>query len=121
MKHSIILAAAVCLMSTAAFAEPPGGGGIGGGTRSGVRVELPRVEVDVRGGRDEGRDRVRDHDRDRDRGDHRGHRRHGGGFGGIYLDLPYIGNNECRWLKRRARATGSRYWWQRYYDCVEGY
>ena len=26
-----------------------------------------------------------------------------------------------RWLRYRALDTGSRYWWSRYYDCVNGY
>lgn len=25
----------------------------------------------------------------------------------------------CAWLKRRAIHTGSRYWWNRYHDCVD--
>ena len=24
---------------------------------------------------------------------------------------------KCRWLKRKARRTGRRYWWNRYYRC----
>jgi hypothetical protein len=27
----------------------------------------------------------------------------------------------CSWLRYRALETGSRYWWSRYYDCVNGY
>jgi len=29
----------------------------------------------------------------------------------------YYASDECAWLKRRAIATGSRYWWNRYYEC----
>ena len=27
--------------------------------------------------------------------------------------------DDCRWLRRRAQATGSRYWWDRYYACID--
>ena len=27
----------------------------------------------------------------------------------------------CEWLRRRAAYTGSGYWWDRYYACVNGY
>jgi hypothetical protein len=27
----------------------------------------------------------------------------------------------CYWLKRRAINSGSGYWWNRYYSCVNGY
>jgi hypothetical protein len=33
----------------------------------------------------------------------------------------YYYSDGCYWLKRRALATGSGYWWDRYYACVEGY
>jgi len=33
----------------------------------------------------------------------------------------YSGYGNCRWLRYRALETGSRYWWSRYYDCVNGY
>lgn len=38
-------------------------------------------------------------------------------YGGAY----YYGYGSCRWLRYRALETGSRYWWARYYDCVNGY
>jgi hypothetical protein len=39
-------------------------------------------------------------------------------YGGYYYS--YYG--DCDWLRRRALATGSPYWWDRYYTCVyEGY
>ena len=25
----------------------------------------------------------------------------------------------CGWIRRRAQATGGRYWWARYEDCIE--
>lgn len=38
---------------------------------------------------------------------------------------PYFGygsySGGCGWLYRRAVATGSRYWWNRYYECVGYY
>jgi hypothetical protein len=29
-------------------------------------------------------------------------------------------DNGCRWLKRKALNTGSRYWWHRYNECRWG-
>lgn len=53
-----------------------------------------------------------------------GHRRHGGG--GIYFGVPSYApyyydyyDDSCGWLLQRARRTGSRYWWNRYYDCID--
>lgn len=40
-----------------------------------------------------------------------------GGFAPYYYD-DYAGD-DCRWLRRRAQATGSRYWWNRYYACID--
>jgi len=31
------------------------------------------------------------------------------------------GGGGCAWLRYRALDTGSRYWWSRYYGCVNGY
>jgi hypothetical protein len=33
----------------------------------------------------------------------------------------YYAGNDCYWLLRRARATGSPYWWSRYDACVGNY
>jgi hypothetical protein len=33
----------------------------------------------------------------------------------------YYYADDCYWLRRRALATGSPYWWERYYACLEGY
>ena len=30
--------------------------------------------------------------------------------------FPYGGG--CGWLYRNAKATGSAYWWNRYYECI---
>lgn len=49
------------------------------------------------------------------------HRHRGRGFAGFY---PYYGGyysygyGGCAWLYAQAVASGSGYWWQRYYDCV---
>ena len=58
-----------------------------------------------------------------------GHHRHAGRRGGgIYYSVPsyyyysepsYYYGGECGWLLRKARRTGSSYWWNRYYDCVD--
>lgn len=40
-------------------------------------------------------------------------------YGGpYYYDRPYYYRGPCRWLRRRAVRTGSRYWWRRYRRCV---
>jgi len=40
------------------------------------------------------------------------------GYGAYYYgDGGY--SEGCGWLRRRALATGSRYWWARYEDCVD--
>lgn len=54
------------------------------------------------------------------RGRRRGLRRWGPrivlGFGApAYYGYRY--RRGCHWLKRRARNTGSRYWWRRYRNC----
>ena len=36
-----------------------------------------------------------------------------------YDDYGYA--SDCYWLKRKALHTGSGYWWNRYYACVEAY
>jgi len=59
------------------------------------------------------------------------HFHRGGGFRrGLHL-APFVGygayyyggyggyGSGCGWLRRRAEATGSRYWWARYEDCLE--
>jgi hypothetical protein len=39
------------------------------------------------------------------------------GYVPYYYD--YGDGDDCSWLRRRAVATGSRYWWRRYYACIE--
>ena len=56
---------------------------------------------------------------------HRHHRHHGGLA--IYSFYPYYYpyyndvyyGDDCYWLKVRALRTGSRYWWNRYYECLD--
>lgn len=69
------------------------------------------------------RDRRGDRDRDERRGDRGdGDRRRGGSFNlyigpgvpGVYGVRPY---QSCAWLRQRALATGSNYWWNRYRRC----
>ena len=36
-----------------------------------------------------------------------------------YYDSYY--DDDCTWLRHRARHTGSPYWWRRYYACRDGY
>jgi hypothetical protein len=88
-----------------------GGGGVGGGgIRSGGRAfsgSAPRASVS-RGHISSGDGRqVR-------------HFRRGRAFGygpyGYYDDTYAYGG--CRYYYRRAVATGSSYWWNRYYDCI---
>jgi hypothetical protein len=57
-----------------------------------------------------------------------GHRSHGysgqhhhggrGGDFGIYVGPGYGYVSDCEWMRRRAIATGSSYWWRRYRACI---
>lgn len=53
------------------------------------------------------------------------HRHIGRGFAiGVplaYGAYAYGYGSGCSWLRYRALETGSRYWWSRYYDCINGY
>lgn len=53
-----------------------------------------------------------------DRRDYRRGRHYNWGPGFYYYSGRYHGN--CAWLRDRARATGSRVWWQRYRNCRNG-
>jgi hypothetical protein len=33
----------------------------------------------------------------------------------------YAYSDNCYWLRRKAVHTGSNYWWDRYYACLDGY
>ena len=51
---------------------------------------------------------------------HSGFRRHYGFIGGpVFHRYHYTGG--CGWLRRRALATGSSYWWHRYRACRYGW
>ena len=58
------------------------------------------------------------------------HHGHGHGRGSRFYGYPFVGygayyyggggySEGCGWLRRRAQATGSRYWWARYEECVD--
>lgn len=51
-------------------------------------------------------------------GHHHHHRHHGYGRGHYFVSSGYGG---CYWMKQRAEATGSRYWWNRYKSCIGDY
>jgi hypothetical protein len=87
-----------------------------------------RTERGVRGGRETRSDRVITRDRGvysergaRSRDGGRDVRRRGvrfywgPGAEFYYWNGYYYGN--CQWLRRRALATGSQYWWSRYRRC----
>ena len=55
---------------------------------------------------------------------HRHHRHLRRGFAvGVPLAAygAYYYGSGCEWLHRKAIYTGSGYWWNRYYACVDGY
>jgi hypothetical protein len=87
------------------------GGGMrqgGGGMREGG-AQFRSGERGARGGVEFG---YRERDRDR----HRYGRRDGGG---VYIERGGYGYlpASCDWLRRRALATDSPYWWRRYRAC----
>jgi len=87
----------------------PGRGMVGRGHGGG-----PRMHSGPRGPRHAGPGRHHHHPRH-----HRGPYR---GFyygGGVPYYYGYGGYDDCGWLRRRALATGSPYWWSRYYACIE--
>jgi hypothetical protein len=55
---------------------------------------------------------------------HHGHRHFRGRnfvYGYPVYESYYGYSDSCYWLRRRALATGSSYWWNRYYDCINDY
>jgi len=45
-----------------------------------------------------------------------------------FYGLPFVGyrayygagySEGCGWIRKRAQATGGRYWWARYQDCID--
>ena len=63
----------------------------------------------------------RDHDYYKRYGHYGKYRRYGsyGRYGLPYIAYGYGGG--CGWLYRNAIATGSSYWWNRYYECTGYY
>jgi hypothetical protein len=51
------------------------------------------------------------------RGKYSRYRRYGYPWYGVYA----YGGSGCGWLYSRALATGSEYWWSRYYQCIGYY
>ncbi len=49
------------------------------------------------------------------------HHRHHRFFAFAPYAYDYGYGEGCYWLKSRALHTGSGYWWNRYYNCVNGY
>lgn len=53
------------------------------------------------------------------------HRPHFRGYSPFYAYPAYYyddyaySDDDCGWLRRRAEATGNRYWWSRYQACME--
>jgi hypothetical protein len=117
---SILAAATISLAAGAAEARHGGHGGHGGGGWGGGHGSGGHW----RGGGNWGGMAVRPHAFSGSR--HfafRHHHRHARvfAFAPYYDDYGYTYGNGCYWLKRRALYTGSRYWWNRYYGCVNGY
>jgi hypothetical protein len=42
-------------------------------------------------------------------------------FVGYNVGYGYDYGYSCQWLRWKAAETGSRYWWDRYYDCIGAY
>jgi hypothetical protein len=92
-----------------------GGPGMGGG---GMRGQGPQFRSGQQGGAhgfgpgERSRERI---GRERERGHMRRHFGRRGWEGGS--SYGYLGS-DCGWLRRRALATGSGYWWRRYRECL---
>ena len=115
----------------AAGGGPTGGhtsGGPSGHVATGQDNGGPQGHQGMANNRGDDRHSMRDHDRDhgqtasrdndnRDNG-HRDHR-HGHFVNGVWVwyGAPYA-SNDCSWLRHRAIATGSPYWWSRYHECA---
>jgi len=109
---SLFAAATISLAAGAAEARHGGGGGWGGGGHW------------HGGGGQWGGMAVRPHAFSGGRNfAFRHHHRHARvfAFAPSYYDDGYAYGDGCYWLKRRALYSGSRYWWNRYYGCVNGY
>src|SRR5262245_45015378 len=114
---SLLAAATISLAAGAAQAKHGGGGGGGGGHWHGGGGNWGgmggRPHAFSGGGNFSGGRHFRHH---------RGNANvFAFGFAPYYADYGYAYGDGCYWLKRRALYTGSRYWWNRYYGCVNGY
>jgi len=111
-KKTNILAAAV--FAAAAFAAMPAAnatvaaGQMAAAATPAAATTNAAAEVQLVGGR-----------RWRHRG--RWHRKHRGWYGGYGFYAPVYFRGGCHRLKRKWHRTGSRYWRNRYYRCVNRY
>jgi hypothetical protein len=122
-----------------------GGGGGGGGAMRSEGGNGPRGGGAADNGRMRGSDRYVNEGGDRDRRGsnydrnrmndrrHTANRDHGHDHDGnfnrhrvfrngvwvwVYGPDTYAYGDDCRWMLRRAQATGSPYWWDRYHACI---
>ena len=86
----------------------------GGNIAEGNSRESRRGHGDIDHNRNNGRFAERGHDNDHHG---HGHRVFRNGVW-VWVGGPDYYAGDCGWLLRRARATGSPYWWSRYNDCV---
>jgi hypothetical protein len=105
----------------------------GGSTWRGGRTTYPRhvgsyggpakryAYGDWRGGRDGWRKDFRHGKHFRHERRHHRRFRHFVGYGFSFYDYGYGYYGGCDWLYRRALLTRSRYWWNRYYACINYY
>ena len=104
---------------------PSGGPSAGGGRGPSAGPAGPRFDGRGPGARSFSRDGSRGYSY-APRFDDRDGRRHGRRFRGdrfIYGAVPFYGAYEygpCAYYYQRAVATGSGYWWDRYYACAGG-
>jgi hypothetical protein len=93
-----------------------------------VLLTVQRGERDTHAGRGKsirsGRDSMRRGDRGRRGTEFRSGGRDGYGYGRGGVDFDFFAGpsygyvSDCAWLRRRAVATGSSYWWRRYRACL---
>jgi hypothetical protein len=60
----------------------------------------------------------RDHDHDHDGNFNRHRVFRNGAWVWVYGPDTYAYGDDCRWMLRRAQATGNPYWWDRYNACI---
>ena len=108
---AIAVATGILLMPNMAMA---------GGTFSSVKsIQNQGSVIQVKETRRNGRG-VRKHRKLRKKG-HGHHNRHRHAGGHFFFDYDYYGDHayrSCRYLKRKARYSGSRYWWKKYRRCM---